>query len=161
MTSSERTEEHPRAGIALVGSTGSIGTQTLDVLAQHPDRFHLVSLAAGSNVELLADQIDRFGPLLAVHGRPEAPPPRERPGTSYGCGETALIDAVTHPDVDIVVIASAGHAALRPACAAIRAGKAIALANKEIIVCAGQLIMPLIREFGTTLRPIDSEHSAI
>ena len=161
MTAPDRTEERPRAGIALVGSTGSIGTQTLDVLSQHPDRFALVSLAAGNNVALLADQIDQFGPRLAVHSHPEAPPPRTRPGTRYGCGESALIEAVTHPEVDIVVIASAGHTALRPACEAIRAGKAIALANKEIIVCAGHLIMPLAREYGTTLRPIDSEHSAI
>ena len=87
--------------------------------------------------------------------------PRQRPGTRYGCGEAALIEAATHPDVDIVVIASAGHAALKPAYEAIRAGKAIALANKELIVCAGQIIMPLVRELGVSLRPVDSEHSAI
>ena len=87
--------------------------------------------------------------------------PRQRPGTRYACGEAALIEAATHPDVDIVVIASAGHAALKPAYEAILAGKAIALANKEIIVCAGQIIMPLVRERGISLRPVDSEHSAI
>jgi 1-deoxy-D-xylulose-5-phosphate reductoisomerase len=162
VTPSESTGEFDRrTGIALVGSTGSIGTQTLEVLDQLRDRFSLVTIAAGSNVELLADQIDRFGPVLAVYGSQDVVPVRTRPGTRYGCGETALIEAVTHTDVDIVIIASAGHAALRPVCEAIRAGKAIALANKEIIVCAGQIIMPLIREHGVSLRPIDSEHSAI
>ncbi len=87
--------------------------------------------------------------------------PRERPGTRYACGEAALVEAATHPEVDIVVIASAGHAALKPAYEAIRAGKAIALANKELIVCAGQIIMPLVRERKVSLRPVDSEHSAI
>jgi 1-deoxy-D-xylulose-5-phosphate reductoisomerase len=154
-------ESERRIGIALIGSTGSIGTQTLEVLDLLRDRFELISIAAGSNVELLADQIDRFGPVLAVHSHPDVPPARRRPGTRYGCGETGLVEAVTHPDVDIVVIASAGHAALRPACEAITAGKAIALANKEIIVCAGQIIMPLVRAHGVSLRPIDSEHSAI
>ncbi len=162
MNPSERTGgSEPRTGVALIGSTGSIGTQTLEVLHQLSDRFSLVTIAAGSNVELLADQVDRFGPILAVYGNKDVTPTRTRPGTLYGCGETALIEAVMHPDVDIVVIASAGHAALRPACEAIRAGKVIALANKEIIVCAGQIIMPLIREHGVSLRPIDSEHSAI
>lgn len=161
MNKSDRTEERTKTGIALIGSTGSIGTQTLDVLAQHRECFELISIAAGNNVTLLADQIDQFGPRFAVHSHAETPPTRRRDGTSYGCGETALIEAVTHPDVDIVVIASAGHAALRPACEAIRAGKAIALANKEIIVCAGQIIMPLVRAHGVSLRPIDSEHSAI
>jgi len=161
VTISDRASTNMRRGIALIGSTGSIGTQTLDVIDRLSDRFELVSIAAGSNVELLADQIDRFGPKIAVHSHPESPPARNRPGTRYGCGEAALIDAVTHPDVDIVVIASAGHAALKPACEAIRAGKAIALANKEIIVCAGQIIMPLVQEYGVSLRPIDSEHSAV
>lgn len=161
MSSSSRTSDQPRTGIALIGSTGSIGTQTLQVLEQHQDRFRLVTIAAGTNVELLADQIDRFAPELAVHSNPAMPPERKRDGTQYGCGAEALIEAVTHPDVDVVVIASAGHAALRPACEAILAGKAIALANKEIIVCAGQIIMPLAREHGISLRPIDSEHSAI
>lgn len=145
----------------MLGSTGSIGTQTLDVLDTLRDRFALIAIAAGGNVDLLAHQIDRFGPSLAIYGHPDIVPTRKRPGTRYGCGEAALIEAVTHPDVDIVVIASAGHTALRPACEAIRAGKAIALANKEIIVCAGQIIMPLVREAGVSLRPIDSEHSAI
>ncbi len=161
MTVSDRTSTDRRRGIALIGSTGSIGTQTLDVLDRLRDRFELVSIAAGNNVALLADQIDRFGPRFAVHNHPESPPARKRPGTQYGYGEAALIDAVTHPEVDIVVIASAGHTALKPACEAIRAGKVIALANKEIIVCAGQIIMPLVQEYGVSLRPIDSEHSAV
>ncbi|HET9661777.1 MAG TPA: 1-deoxy-D-xylulose-5-phosphate reductoisomerase [Thermomicrobiales bacterium] len=161
MSSSDRTGIEGRTGVALLGSTGSIGTQTLDVLDQLQDRFALIAIAAGGNVDLLAHQIDRFGPSLAVYGHPDIAPTRKRPGTRYDCGEAALIDAVTHPEVDIVVIASAGHTALRPACEAIRAGKAIALANKEIIVCAGQIIMPLVRDAGVSLRPIDSEHSAI
>lgn len=161
MTTSGQPGEQPRTGIALIGSTGSIGTQTLDVLGQFPDRFALVAIAAGTNLALLADQIDRFSPRLAVHNAPEASMPRQRPGTRYACGEAALIEAATHPDVDIVVIASAGHAALKPAYEAILAGKALALANKELIVCAGQIIMPLVRERGVSLRPVDSEHSAI
>lgn len=161
MSETDRAAERPRAGVALIGSTGSIGTQTLDVLGQFPDKFELVVIAAGNNRSLLADQIDRFSPRLAVHSESSATMPRQRPGTRYACGESALIEAVTHPDVDIVVIASAGHAALKPAHEAILAGKAIALANKELIVCAGQIIMPLVRERGVSLRPVDSEHSAI
>lgn len=162
MSAFDRTEEQgPRTGIALIGSTGSIGTQTLDVLDRLPDRFELVSIAAGNNVELLADQIDRFVPRWAVYADQHCPPSRFHPQTHYAAGETALIEAVTRPEVDIVVIASSGHSALRPAFEAIRAGKAIALANKEIIVCAGQIIMPLMHEYGTSLRPVDSEHSAI
>lgn len=155
------TGDRPRTGVALIGSTGSIGTQTLDVLSQFPAQFELVTIAAGSNLALLADQVDQFTPRLAVHNQPDGLMPRQRPGTRYACGEAALIEAVTHPDVEIVVIASAGHAALKPAYEAILAGKAIALANKELIVCAGQIIMPLIRERGVSLRPVDSEHSAI
>jgi 1-deoxy-D-xylulose-5-phosphate reductoisomerase len=161
VSESDRASDRPRTGVALIGSTGSIGTQTLDVLSQFRDRFDLVAIAAGSNLALLADQIDRFSPGLAIHNEPNSAMPRERAGTRYACGEAALIEAATHPDVDIVVIASAGHAALKPAYEAILAGKAIALANKEIIVCAGQIIMPLVRERGISLRPIDSEHSAM
>jgi 1-deoxy-D-xylulose-5-phosphate reductoisomerase len=157
---SERSGES-RTGVALIGSTGSIGTQTLEVLSRLRDRFELIAIAAGGNVRLLADQIDQFAPKLAVYGAEASALPRRRPGTRYERGEQALIEAATHPDVDLVVIASSGHAALRPAYEAILAGKSIALANKEIIVCAGQIIMPLVREQGVSLRPIDSEHSAI
>lgn len=160
MTSPDRSNSS-RIGVALIGSTGSIGTQTLEVLDRLLDRFELIAIAAGSNLELLADQIDQFAPVFAVHSAPEAALPRRRPGTRYETGEHALIEAATHPDVDLVVIASSGHAALRPTYEAILAGKSIALANKEIIVCAGQIIMPLVRKCGVSLRPIDSEHSAI
>lgn len=161
MSPPDRAGDRPRTGVALIGSTGSIGTQTLDVLSQFPERFDLVALAAGSNLALLADQIDRFSPRLAIHNESGAALPRQRPGVQYARGEAALIEAATHPDVDIVVIASSGHAALKPAYEAILAGKDIALANKELIVCSGQIIMPLVRERGVSLRPIDSEHSAI
>lgn len=161
MSESGRDDGQPRTGVALIGSTGSIGTQTLDVLSHFPDRFELIAIAAGSNLSLLADQIDRFSPRLAVHNEPSAAMPRQRPGTRYASGESALIEAATHPEVDVVVVASSGHAALKPAFEAILAGKAIALANKELIVCAGQIIMPLVRERGVSLRPVDSEHSAI
>lgn len=159
--SSQPNRDAQRTGVALIGSTGSIGTQTLDVLERLGDRFRLVSIAARNNVGLLAEQIDRFGPDLAVHSTPESTMPRQRPGTRYATGASALIEAVTHPEVGLVVIASSGHAALEPAHAAILAGKDIALANKEIIVCGGQVIMPLVRKHGISLRPIDSEHSAI
>lgn len=151
----------PRTGIALIGSTGSIGTQTLEVLDRLGDRFRLVSIAAGNNTDLLLEQVRQYQPELAVLGAVDSARTLEHPGTRFATGESALIEAATHPDVDLVVVASSGHAALRPTYEAILAGKAIALANKEIVVCAGQIIMPLVRERGVSLRPIDSEHSAV
>lgn len=137
-------------GIALLGSTGSIGTQTLDVIRKHRDRFRLVTLAGGNHVNEVSAQAHEFQPAVV------------RSATDNGTRPTAndLVDLALHPDVDIVVIATSGHDAIPATIEALRAGKVVALANKEAIVCAGELIMPMA-ELGRTLRPIDSEHSAI
>jgi 1-deoxy-D-xylulose-5-phosphate reductoisomerase len=143
-------------GIALLGSTGSIGTQTLDVVRHLPGQYSLVSVAARNRTELLEQQVREFDPQLVV----------AKAGTVFD-GYTVLptpaglIEAATHPDVDIVVAATSGHDAIPAIAAAIEAGKTIALANKETIVCAGELIMPLARRHGAKIRPVDSEHSAI
>jgi 1-deoxy-D-xylulose-5-phosphate reductoisomerase len=147
-------------GIAILGSTGSVGRQTLDVIDHHPDRFRVVALAAGSNAEALAQQASRYQPdLLALDELDSTSPgpPRQR----VMCGPEGLIAVATHPAADIVVIASSGHAAIEPTVRAIAAGKTIALANKETIVCAGELIMPLARQHRVEIRPVDSEHSAL
>lgn len=142
-------------GIAVLGSTGSIGTQTLDVIRAHPDRFRVVALAAGKQVSLLEAQAAEFGPELVV-GTSEDHSGKRTVPTPEG-----LIQAATHPDVDIVVAATSGHDAIRAIYCAIEAGKTIALANKETIVCAGDIIMPLARKQGVSIRPVDSEHSAV
>jgi 1-deoxy-D-xylulose-5-phosphate reductoisomerase len=146
-----------RLGVAILGSTGSIGTQTLEVIAHLGERFHVVALAAGSNLQLLTQQVVKFDPKIVVArvangvigGKAVLPTPE------------GLIRAATHPDVDIVVVATSGHDAIRATWAAIEAGKIIAIANKETIVCAGDLIIPLVAKHNVELRPIDSEHSAI
>jgi len=143
-------------GIALLGSTGSIGTQTLDVIRAHPDRFRIVALAAGRQRALLEAQVAEFQPAVVVSastGPIDGKTPLSTPD--------GLVEAATHPDVDIVVAATSGHDAIRAIYRAIEAGKTIALANKETIVCAGDLIMPLARRKGVDIRPVDSEHSAV
>ena len=145
-------------GLAILGSTGSIGRQVLDIVAQFPDRFRVVSLAAGSNAHLLAEQAARFRPQLIALERFEPSNTFEVP---VAVGVNGLTDAALHPDVNIVVTATSGHAAILPTARAIEAGKTIALANKETIVCAGELIVPLARKSGVEIRPVDSEHCAI
>lgn len=140
-------------GIALLGSTGSIGTQTLDVVASLADRFRLVTIAAGRNQALFEEQVARFSPALAISGKDA--PSGGRPSPDQ------LIEAAVHPDVDIVVVATSGHDAIPAVIAALEAGKAIALANKEALVCAGSLIMPLAKRLNQVIRPVDSEHSAV
>jgi len=133
--------------VVVLGSTGSIGTQTLDIIAQHPDRLEVVGLAAHSNAAKLAEQAARFGvSKTALY--------------SVG-GIEALGDLATLPEADIVVISVAGVIGLLPTVAAIEAGKDIALASKEVLVSAGEFVMPLVRKFGVTMTPIDSEHSAL
>ncbi|HWV24497.1 MAG TPA: 1-deoxy-D-xylulose-5-phosphate reductoisomerase [Thermomicrobiales bacterium] len=140
-------------GIALLGSTGSVGTQTLDVVASMPDRFRIVAMAAGRNQTLFDQQVSRFSPNIALSAKDNAN--RDRPSPEQ------LVEAATHPDVDIVVVATSGHDAIPAVIAALEAGKSIALANKEALVCAGALIMPLANRLGQTIRPVDSEHSAV
>ena len=143
-------------GIALLGSTGSIGTQTLDILGRMPDRFRLVSIAARNRTDLLTRQVEQFQPEIVVARSGFTLDNRSVLPTPEG-----LIEAVSHPDVDIVVAATSGHDAIPAIIAAIEAGKIIAIANKEPIVCAGELIIPLARKHGAEIRPVDSEHSAI
>ncbi|MCO5228091.1 MAG: 1-deoxy-D-xylulose-5-phosphate reductoisomerase [Thermomicrobiales bacterium] len=137
--------------ISLLGSTGSIGTQTLEVMRSLPDMFSLVGLAGGLQTDLIAQQVAEFRPKHVVQG-----------DTTTGSRPSAeqLIELATLPEADIIVIATNGHDAIAATIAALQAGKVVALANKEAIVCAGDLIMPL-SELGTNLRPIDSEHSAV
>lgn len=141
--------------VVVLGSTGSIGTQTLDIIAQHPDRLQVVGLAAHSNRDLLAKQAARFGVKETALFAPVDPQPGERTGVN------GLIDLAIHYEADIVVVSVAGVIGLLPTIAAIQAGKNIALASKEVLVAAGELVMPMVQKYGVTMTPIDSEHSAI
>jgi 1-deoxy-D-xylulose-5-phosphate reductoisomerase len=144
--------------IALLGSTGSIGTQTLDVVRKHPDRFNIVALVAGSNAELLAAQVDEFHPALAVLGKGEIP---SVSGTTFRTGADAVAEAAAHPDADVVVNALLGSAGLLPTLAALDAGKTVALANKESLIVGGDLVMRRVLDTPERLLPVDSEHSAV
>lgn len=147
--------------IAILGSTGSIGCSTLDVVAAHPEELRVVALAAGRNAELLARQAAQYRPAFVSADIPlsrEAFPE----STEIGRGVDGLLAAATHPDVDLVVVATTGHVSIEPTLAALRAGKKVALANKETIVCAGELVMAAAGgRAGDRLRPADSEHSAL
>jgi 1-deoxy-D-xylulose-5-phosphate reductoisomerase len=144
--------------IALLGSTGSVGTQTLDVVRKHPDRFRVVALAAGSNAELLAAQVDEFRPELAVlaAGTPDAPAARR-----VSTGRDGVLEAAAHPEADLVVNALVGSAGLLPTLAALDAGKTLALANKESLIAGGSLVMRRVADSPERLLPVDSEHSAV
>jgi 1-deoxy-D-xylulose-5-phosphate reductoisomerase len=129
------------------------------VLRAFPDRFELVALAAGSNSTLLEEQSHEFRPRLVSHsGAGDVDVPA---GADVAIGNAGLIECATHPDVEIVVVATAGVASLEAVIAAITAGKTIALANKEALVCGADVIKPLLNKHQTDLRPVDSEHSAI
>jgi len=161
MSSPRSAEAGPRQRVAVLGSTGSIGTQTLDVLATHPDAFEIVALAAGSNRALLAEQAERFGVRV----------------TAVGADGAELAGIAAGGEVDLVVVATGGVVSLRPVLAALAAGKVVATANKETLVAGGHLVMALARARAAEraamdpgdpfasplawLRPIDSEHSAI
>lgn len=144
-------------GVAILGSTGSIGTSTLDVVAALPDRFRVVALAAGTNIDLLQRQIDRFRPQWAACSGESARLRDVRVVT----GPSRLSTLALLDEVDIVVVATTGHQAIVPTIEALRAGKIVALANKETIVAAGEIVMPIARQHPGSLRPVDSEHSAI
>ncbi len=161
MSSPSSPEPGRPRGVALLGSTGSIGRQTVDVLAAHPDLFRVVALATGTNRALLDEQAARLHPVA----------------TALGATDAGLVELATRDDVDLVVIATGGVVSLRPVLAALRAGKIVATANKETLVAGGHLVMPEARRlaeqvaasapadpFASPLawvRPIDSEHSAI
>jgi 1-deoxy-D-xylulose-5-phosphate reductoisomerase len=147
--------------VALLGSTGSIGRQTLDVIRSHPGRFSVVALAAGSNVTLLEQQAREFRPrMISCSREREYIEDRMRTG-ALQARWAEMEDMAAHPDVDLVVIATSGAAGLVPSMAAARSGKPIAIANKEALVMAGHLITAEARRSGAELRPVDSEHSAI
>jgi 1-deoxy-D-xylulose-5-phosphate reductoisomerase len=145
-----------RPGLVVLGSTGSIGRQTLDVVRSLPGRFTVIGLAAGANVTLLEEQAREFHPRLICSDR-EGAYLRGRSSAAWA----TMDEMASHPDADLVVVATAGTAGLAPTLAALRAGKTLGLANKEVLVVAGQLITAEAKRRGTELRPIDSEHSAI
>ncbi len=158
-------EETAKRHIAILGSTGSIGTQALDVIGQHPDLFEVELLTANNNSRLLIEQARRFNPASVVicnedHYEEvfEALDPLD---IKVFTGIDSICDLLRSPSIDIVLTAMVGFSGLRPTIAAIRAGKAIALANKETLVAAGSLVMPLARSCGAPILPVDSEHSAI
>ena len=149
--------------LAVLGSTGSIGRQTLDVASQHPDAFDVVALAAGKSIERLAEQVKAFRPELVSVGSEEgAQQLRERvgPDLDIRVGGAGLEAVATHP-ADLVMSALVGAVGLAPTLAAIRAGRDVALANKEAMVMAGALVRREVSTRGTSLLPVDSEHSAI
>jgi len=151
--------------IAILGSTGSIGTQTLDVIARYPDMFEASVLIAGSNVDLLTEQSLRFRPRLAVIADENRYAALREALSPYGIatasGPDAIVEAMQLPEIDTVVTATVGYSGLAPTIAAIKAGKDIALANKETLVVAGELVTGLLTTSQSKLIPVDSEHSAI
>jgi 1-deoxy-D-xylulose-5-phosphate reductoisomerase len=154
-------------GVAILGSTGSVGENTLDVVARHPDRFRVVALGANRNVEKLAEQCQRFAvPYAALAdtsaaARLEAELRRRQAPTRVLTGEDGLVAIAQLPEVHSVMAAIVGAAGLPSTLAAARAGKRLLLANKESLVMAGPLLMRTVRESGATLLPIDSEHNAV
>lgn len=150
--------------IAILGSTGSIGTQTLEVVRENGD-IQVLAMAAGNNIALLEQQIREFHPkLVAVWSEEKAKELRDRikdTDTEVMCGMDGLIAVSVYEDVEILVTAIVGMIGIRPTIEAIKAGKHIALANKETLVTAGHIIMPLAKEYGVSILPVDSEHSAI
>lgn len=146
-------------------ATGSIGTQTLDVISQNPDDFEVVALTASESVEKMAELIQRFCPSYAVMKNEEKAEELRKLLPSHSCeilyGMDGFVTVSTLKNVDVVVAAMVGMIGLRPVMEAIRAGKDIALANKETLVTAGHIIMPLAKEYGVSILPVDSEHSAI
>ena len=151
--------------VAILGSTGSIGTQTLDVIAANPDRFKVQVLTAHANHHLLRKQIEQFSPALVVLA--DAAAEQEflqeglPPGVRLCSGATALQTAASFEDTDVVLNALVGFAGLAPSLACINAGKTLAIANKETLVAAGALVMDLARRKNVAVTPVDSEHSAI
>ena len=151
--------------IAILGSTGSIGTQTLYVIRAHSDELEVVALAAGSNKERLKEQIREFHPeLVSLSDEKKAQELKEElagEAVEVVCGMDGLIEVAGIDSADVVVTAVVGMMGILPTMEAIRQGKDIALANKETLVTAGHLIIPMAREYGVSILPVDSEHSAI
>lgn len=153
--------------ITLLGSTGSIGTQTLDIVAEYPEQFRIVGLAAGRNIRLLAEQIRQFRPsIVAICDPQQLPELKEaiadiQPQPILVTGDEGMVEVARYGDSEAVVTGIVGCAGLLPTIAAIEAGKDIALANKETLIAGGPVVNPLIEKYGVKLLPADSEHSAI
>ena len=150
--------------IGILGSTGSIGTQTLEIVRSNPD-LQVIALAAGSNVSLMEQQVREFHPMLAVMGSEEAATDLKNriadTDTRVSAGMEGMLELAILPQMEVLVTAIVGMIGIRPTIAAIKAGKTIALANKETLVTAGHIIMPLAKEKGVSILPVESEHSAI
>jgi 1-deoxy-D-xylulose-5-phosphate reductoisomerase len=171
--SSSRSADAAPLGVAVIGSTGSIGSQALDVLDGLRDRFRVVAIAAGRNGRLVEEQARRFQPSAVAVSDASVAATVDVPGVSVESGDEPLVSFATRSDVDIVVVGTSGIVSLRPVIAALQAGKIVATANKETLVAGGHLVMPLARRLAGNaaepafrsplgwLRPIDSEHSAI
>jgi len=151
--------------IALLGSTGSVGTQTLDVVSQFPDSFKVTGLAAGSNIRLLKQQVSKFHPKeISVKDEGDAAILQKdfkKDNLKVYFGDEGIVRVATNPRVETVVVATSGLAGIKPTLAAIRAQKTVALATKEVLVSAGSVVIPEIKKKKIKLLPIDSEHSAI
>lgn len=153
--------------ITLLGSTGSIGTQTLDIVSQYPDQFRIVGLATKRNAQLLAEQIRQFRPEIAAICDADQLPLIQAaiadldPQPILLAGEAGVVEVARYGDAEVVVTGIVGCAGLLPTIAAIEAGKDIALANKETLIAGGSIVLPLVKQHGTQLLPADSEHSAI
>ena len=153
--------------ITLLGSTGSIGTQTLDIVAEYPHQFRIVGLAAGSNVEMFAEQIRQFKPSIAAISAEDKLPELQAaikdvdPQPILLGGASGVVEVARYGDAETVVTGIVGCAGLLPTIAAIEAGKDIALANKETLIAGGPVVLPLVEKYGVKLLPADSEHSAI
>jgi 1-deoxy-D-xylulose-5-phosphate reductoisomerase len=151
--------------LAILGSTGSIGTQTLDVVSRFPDEFRVEVLTAGNNIKLLAQQASRFLPDAVVIGNTahyqQLKEALKNVPVKVYAGEDAIEQVVRGANINLVVAAMVGYSGLKPIISAIRAGKKIALANKETLVVAGEIIKKLVKESGSKIIPVDSEHSAI
>ena len=150
--------------IGILGSTGSIETQTLEIVRSNPD-LQVIALAAGSNVSLMEQQVREFHPMLAVMGSEEAAADLKNriadTDTRVSAGMEGMLELAILPQMEVLVTAIVGMIGIRPTIAAIKAGKTIALANKETLVTAGHIIMPLAKEKGVSILPVDSEHSAL
>ena len=151
--------------ISLLGSTGSIGVNTLDVVERNPESFQILGMCAGSNVDLFAEQIRKFKPrVAALFDTQKISTLKERVldlDVEILSGEEGIFEVSTIPEVDVVVSGVVGKAGLLPAIEALKAGKNLALANKETLVIAGELVLKEAQKTGSTIIPIDSEHSAI
>ena len=160
-------QKHSAQSITILGSTGSIGVSTLDVIARHPDRYSVYALTAHSKVDALAEQCSRFRPQCVVVGSAQAAAALtvllKKAGlkTEVSYGPDALCDVASATACDVVMAAIVGAAGLPSALAAAKAGKKILLANKEALVMSGQIFMDAVHESRATLLPIDSEHNAI